>query len=260
MKNSSSIGLQRLKFAIPFLALTLAACQPATPTTDPNALMTAAFATVNSSYTQTALVIPTSTVAPAKTVRPFQPLLPTAFVPTVILPVTIQVPLVFCRFGPDQVYVSPYGIRLGKVREAIGRDTSGTWLLVRETGGTKPCWIISTSVTIQGDAASLPIAPVELSFNTKYQPPTNINVSRNNDQITISWGEVALETRDIYPDSHYLLDVWLCKDGTLSESLVGTNDNQVILTDSLGCSPASHGQIYTASKAGYSLPVQIPWQ
>ncbi len=244
-------------------ALTLSACggSDATPdpALDPVIAMTAAFATVNASFTQTAQALPTTPPPPTETPTLSSFPFPSPFTPTAIIQVVVSVPAVNCRFGPDTIYVAPYGLRYGKVREAIGKDQTGSWLLVREPGGKKACWVISSAVILQGNLADLAICQVKLPITTLYPPPTIINVTRDGNKVQISWNEVPLQQKDTYLENHYLLDVWICNNNQLINKLIGTNELSAILTDDTGCASPSEGQIYTSSKAGYSSPLQIPW-
>jgi len=253
---------KRILLTLATAALTLSACggdATPDPALDLNVAMTQAFATVNASFTQTAQAIPTTPPPPtdntALTPSPF----PSPFKPTMVFQVTVSVPIVNCRFGPDTIYVAPYGLRYGKVREAIGKDETGNWLLVREPGGKKACWVIASAVTLQGNIASLATSQVKLPTTNSYPPPTIVNVTRDGNQVNISWNDVPLQQKDIYSENHYLLDVWICDNGQSTHKLIGTNELSVTFTDAIGCNNPSEGQIYTSSKAGYSSPVQIPW-
>lgn len=243
-------------------ALILSGCggsdTPPAPALDPNAVMTQAFATVNASFTQTAQAMPTTPPPPTETPSPTAPPQPTAFVPTNTLPITITAPA-NCRFGPDTVYAGPGGLRTGKTLEAIGRDTSGQWLLVREPGGKNSCWVNIIAMSVQGDINTLSIAPVSLLITPNYPPPAGVSATRNADQVTISWAEVPLQPKDTHPESHYFLEMWLCVNGTLTYTLRSTNDLTLTVIDHPGCAEASHGQIYTATRIGYSQPAIIPW-
>jgi hypothetical protein len=227
------------------------------PALDPVLAMTAAFATVNASFTQTALAVPTNP-APTETPTPAAPLQPTQFTPTVILPVTVTAPANL-RFGPSTVYAGPGGARTGKVLEAIGRDASSQWLLVREPGGNKSSWVNIIAVSVQGDINTLAIAPVELIFTPNYPPPSNVTATRNGDQVQIAWSEVPVQPQVVYLDSHYFLELWLCSGGQLTYTILATNDLTISVTDQAGCATASHGLIHTTTKEGYSQPATIPW-
>lgn len=254
MKNKTII--------LSIFAMLLSACggnATPDPALDPNLAMTAAFATVNASFTQTALAVPTNPPAPTETPVPAALPRPTAFVPAAIIQVTVSVPVVYCRFGPDRVYVAPYGLRYGKVREAIGKDQTGDWLLVRESGGKKSCWVIASAVTAQGNIDNLAVAPIKLPYTTLYPPPTLIDATRSGNQVHISWNEVPIQQKDVYLEGHYLLDVWICDNGQLTHKLIGTNNLFFTLIDDISCTNPSDGYIYTSSKAGYSSAAEISW-
>ena len=225
------------------------------PALDPLIAMTSAFATVNAGSTQTALAIPTMP-PPTPTLTP-EPK-PTQFTPAVTLSVMVNA-TANCRFGPSTTYAGPGGVRTGKMLEAIGRDVTSQWLLVREAGGKKSCWVNIIALNVQGDINTLAIAPVELIFTADYPAPPNITALRTGDQVLISWGNVPLQPQAIYLDGHYFLELWLCTAGQLTYTILGTNDLSITVTDQAGCSEASHGLLYTTTREGYSQPAVIPW-
>ena len=245
---------------ISIFALFLSACGQAEPTIDPNQAMTQAFATVNAAFTQTALANPTNTPAPTETPTPTAPPQPTAFVPPTILSITVNTGVAYCRFGPDPVYVARFGLRYGKTLEAIGRNEPGDWLLVREVGGAKSCWSSASLFSVSGEVFSLAVAPVVWVTTEKYPPPASVNAARAADQVQVTWSEVTIsDIRDIYLEGRYLVQVWSCNGGVLVPSLIGTNELTATFIDQPGCAEPSHGQVYTSTKDGYSLPAPIPW-
>lgn len=253
--------IKRTLFILFLTAFALSACggnATPDPALDPMLAMTHAFATVNAALTQTAFAIPTNTPAPTETPTPTAPPTPVPFTPTTILPVTVTVPA-NCRFGPSTVYAGPGGLRTGKTLEAIGRDTSGQWFLVRDPGGKKACWVNIIALSIQGDPATLAIAPVELVFTVNYPAPSNVTATRNGDQVQISWGEVTVQPKDLYLDSRYFLEVWVCNGGQLTYTILATQELSITVTDQPGCAGASHGLVYTTTREGYSQPATIPW-
>jgi uncharacterized protein YgiM (DUF1202 family) len=239
-------------------ALTLSACGPkATPTEDTGIVMTLAFATVYASGTQTQAAIPTNTVEPTATPQPVPTARP-AFEPTVILSATVSTPS-NVRFGPGVDYAGPGGVRTGKALEVIGRNAAGDWLLIREVGGKKSSWIYAANLSVQGDIASLPVAPVLLPFTSAYLAPANIKAARSGDQVQISWDKVEINYKDAYPDSTYFLETWTCSGGQLAYSIHAVKETVITLTDQPGCAEKSHGLLYTTTRDGYSLPAEIPW-
>jgi hypothetical protein len=241
------------------VSLALSACGgQATPTTDTNAMMTLAFATVNAAGTQTFVAMPTNTVVPTNTPAP-TPTPKPEFLPTVVLTATVSIPS-NVRFGPGTEYAGPGGLRTGKTIEVIGRNAAGDWLLVREVGGKKSSWVYAANLTVQGDIASLAIAPVILPITPNYAAPTNIRAARSGDQVQVMWDAVEINYKDVYPESSYFLETWLCTGGQLVYSIHAVKETSIILTDQPGCAEKSHGLLYTTTRDGYGGPAEItPW-
>ncbi|MBI5933359.1 MAG: hypothetical protein HY867_06590 [Chloroflexi bacterium] len=255
---------KRILFLLLAAALALSACGggETAPTSDPNAVMTLAFATVNASFTLTALAVPTHTPLPTETPTSTPEPTPSVFEPTTLLTGSVNTGVAYCRFGPEQVYVARYGLRFGKSLEVIGRTSASDWLLVREVGGAtaKSCWISAPLLAVTGDLATLAVAPVTWVTSQKYPPPSNILATRNGSAINLTWEPVKVDQNDIYNEGRYLLEVWLCQGGVLSRSLVSVKGAQANLTDEPGCAEPSHGQLYTSTRDGYSIPAPItPW-
>ena len=254
--------IKRILFTLFIAAFALSACggnATPDPALDPNIAMTAAFATVHAAFTQTALAVPTTPPAPTETPGPTAPPQPTQFTPTVKLPVTVTTPA-NCRFGPSTTYAGPGAFKTGKTLEAIGRDAGGQWLLVREAGAKKSCWVNVITLSVQGDAATLDIAPVELLITPNYPPPANISATRSGDQVVITWSDVPLTPQATYLDTRYFLELWLCNGGALTYAILATNNLFISVTDQPGCAEASHALLYTTTKEGYSQPAAIlPW-
>jgi uncharacterized protein YgiM (DUF1202 family) len=242
------------------IAFLLAACgNSAQPTVDPNAIMTVAFATVNAASTQTAMAQPTST--PTETPPPTQTPLPKAlaFEPTVVLSATVSAPA-NCRFGPSTTYAGPGGLRTGKIVQVIGRDASNQWLLVRrDESGKKACWVFATNLSVQGDINTLAVAPVDLAITPNYPAPANIRAVRAGDQVQVSWDAVTVQPKDIYLDSSYFIEAWVCSGGQLVYTIFATKDTSIAIPDQAGCAEASHALLYTTTRDGYSAPASIPW-
>jgi len=244
---------------IVILAALLASCGGSgEPTSDPNAIMTVAFATVYASGTQTALAMPTNTatMTPPPTETPVPA--PPTFEPTNILTATVSVPANI-RFGPGVQYAGPGGLRTGKTVEAIGRNAVGDWLLIREVGGRKSSWIYAANLKVQGDIATLAVAPVILPITPDYQAPANIKAVRAGDQVQVSWDAVSISLKDMYLDSSYFIEAWVCSGGQLAYGIFAVKETAVTIPDQAGCAEASRALLYTTTKAGYSQPASIPW-
>lgn len=228
------------------------------PALDPIIAMTSAFATVNAAFTQTAMAVPTISI-PTDTPVPTAAVLSNPPTPSHTLLVTVTVPIANCRYGPDKIYTGPYGLRSGKVREAFGRDETSNWLFVRELDGQKACWVHISTVTVQGDVATLDITPTKLQISDSYPPPTNISATRNGNQVLVSWDNVPLDGKDVFIESHYLLETWLCDGQKIVHQQTATNEQSLTFTDEQGCAEKSSAKISTASKRGYSIPAEISW-
>ena len=247
-----------LSFTLIALLLTACGSAPSQPTADPNLVMTVAFATVYAAGTQTALAMPTNT--PTETPQPTAtiPPLPTDFVPAVILPAVVTAPA-NVRFGPGVQYAGPGGLRTGKTLEVVGRNAAGDWLLIREVGGQKTSWVYAPNLTVQGDIASLAIAPVVLPITPNYQPPTNIKAARAGDQVQVVWDAVTVQLKDAYLGSTYFIEAWVCSGGQIVYNVFATKDTFIVIPDQPGCAEASRGNVYTTTREGYSQPASIPW-
>lgn len=163
-----------------------------------------------------------------------------------------------CRYGPGAPYLYKYGLLKGNVLEIIGRNERGTWAYVQAIGGSNPCWVKASLMEIKGDVMS--VAPVypPLPKSPYYPPPAGVLGARKGNEVEISWNDIPLRAGD-EEGFHYLIEAWLCQDGQLIFTPVGTDELAVILTDAPGCSEPSHGRLYTAEKHGYSNWVEIPW-
>lgn len=162
-----------------------------------------------------------------------------------------------CRFGPDKVYVPRYRVGVGTY-QIINRDASGQWLHVYPPGLKKSCWIESQFVLMPVAIDRIPVIPFQLEVNNKYKPPESVRSTRSGEQVQISWGDVVLKGK-ISHKNRFLLYLWLCNAGQLTYILRTTNDLTITVIDQRGCAESSHGQIYTATREGYSQPATIPW-
>ena len=247
-------------FTFTLIALLLSGCgsAAANPTLDPNLIMTVALGTVNAASTQTAFAMPTSTATatlpPTETPTPKPP----SFEPTVTFTATVTIPS-NVRFGPSTLYAGPGGLRTGKLVEVIGRNAAGDWLLVRETGGKKSSWVYATNLTVQGNVASLAVAPVILPITPNYPPPANIKSARAGDQVQVSWDAVTIQLKDMYLESTYFVEAWVCSGGQIVYNIYAIKETSLVIPDQAGCAEASRANLYTTTKEGYSQPAAIPW-
>jgi hypothetical protein len=216
--------------------------------------------------TQTLQPTETSTAAPTAT----KPVLATGTpspVPTFsVLDAEVAEGQVACRYGPGDLYLYEYGLIEGNKMEVLGRDINSEWLFVQVDGFEKPCWVRAESINMNGDVASLePVYPGKVNIPLSYlwPAPQNVSASRTADgkKVGIYWDEYILPDGEMEsPQSpRYLLELWLCKDGTLAFNSMFAWENSLLVTDEAGCSEPSSGVIYLVEKHGYSGPVTIPW-
>jgi len=164
-----------------------------------------------------------------------------------------------CRYGPGAAYLYKYGLYAGNNLEIIGRNEVGTWIMVRGIGGTNPCWVKASLLNIRGDVLSLAPAALPLPQSPYYGPLTGVSAVRSENNVTISWHPLIFLAGDDSLQYPYLVEAWLCKDGQLTFTPIGTWDTMVVVQDETGCSESSHARVYGVEKHGYTAWVVVPW-
>ena len=164
-----------------------------------------------------------------------------------------------CRYGPGAAYLYKYGLYSGNNLEIIGRNEAGTWILVRAIGGTNPCWLKASLMDIHGDVMSLAPASLPLPASPYYGPVTGVSAVRMRDSVVLSWSPIQLRAGDDSLQYPYLIEAWLCQDGQLSFTPIGSWETMITVQDEAGCSEPSHARIYGVEKHGYTSWVTIPW-
>ncbi|MAT44954.1 MAG: hypothetical protein CL609_21690 [Anaerolineaceae bacterium] len=258
----------KLTSVFTFLLLLITACTPQVST---NLVITDKPTSIS---TQTQIPSPTATITPTQTTTktptpspsPTPSITPTATftpVPTYqILRGEVNVAHVSCFYGPSNVYLYKYGLVGGSNLEIIGQNLDTDYLKVQAIGGNNPCWMNSQWMNIQGSASLIqPInaEDVVLPSSPYYGPPSGQNAVRDEDQVTISWNWFGLRAGDDSEQYPYLIEAWLCLDGNITFTPIGTWENIVTVTDQAGCSEPSHARLYAVEKHGYTPYVEIPW-
>jgi hypothetical protein len=164
-----------------------------------------------------------------------------------------------CRYGPGAAYLYKYGLYSGNNLKITGRNKTGTWIIVQAIGGNNPCWIKSSLMDIHGDVMSLALASLPLPQSPYYGPVTGVASVRNGDTVIISWNPIYLKAGDDSLQYPYLIEAWLCHDGELAFSAIGSWETMVSVTDEPGCSDPSHARVYGVEKHGYTAWVTVPW-
>jgi hypothetical protein len=164
-----------------------------------------------------------------------------------------------CRYGPGAPYLYKYALIEGSNLEVIGRNDLGTWILVQAIGGTNPCWVKASLMEVKGDVMAVAPTEIPLPASPYYAPLSGVNAIREGEEVVISWKAVALRAGDETASPPYLVEAWLCTNGRLEFTPVGSYTATVRLKDEVGCQEASHGRVYLVEKHGYTKPAEVPW-
>jgi hypothetical protein len=164
-----------------------------------------------------------------------------------------------CRYGAGAAYLYKYGLYPGNNLEITGRNETGTWIMVQAIGGHNPCWIKASLMDIHGDVKSLAPATLPLPQSPYYGPVTGVTSDRRGDTVIISWNPIYLKAGDDSLQYPYLIEAWLCHDGVLTFTPIGSWETIATVTDEPGCSDPSHARVYGVEKHGYTTWVNVPW-
>lgn len=216
------------------------------------------------------------TVAPSQTDRPAPSETPTATpkpsqTPTATHTLTPTVTATYdilrgevlersnCRYGPGAPYLYKYGLVVGSNLEVIGRNSLGTWVLVRAIGGDNPCWVKATLMEVNGEVMSVEPTYMPLPPSPYYGPPKGVSADRQGDTVTVFWSPISFRAGDETASPPYLIEAWVCQDGRLTFIPVGSYATAVEIVDEAGCAEPSRGQVLGVEKHGYTQAVEIPW-
>ncbi len=237
----------------PAVNITNSVKKPPTTTVSPSTILQPTF-TSSPIPTQSPTVSPT--ISPSQT--PTQFYTPT-FTPTYAILRGTVLEQSNCRYGPGAAYLYKYGLFEGNNLEIIGRNETGTWIVMRAIGGTNPCWIKASLMDIHGDTLALAPASLPLPQSPYYGPLTGVSAMRNGDSVIISWNPLYLRAGDDSLQYPYLIEAWLCHDGQLIFEPIGSWETIMTVTDESGCSEPSHARVYGVEKHGYTAWVNVPW-
>ncbi|MFZ6030859.1 MAG: hypothetical protein ACOYYS_24395 [Chloroflexota bacterium] len=220
--------------------------------------------------TRTPAITPALTASPAATgtPTPTATLTPTptvAWTPTITPTYAILTGKVLlranCRYGPGAPFLYKYGL-LEKTRmDVIGRNPSGSWLLIQARGGTNPCWIKASLMEVNGDVMAVePVDPdIILPWSPYYGALSGVSAVRKGNTVTVFWLPLNLRAGDDSEQTPYLIEAWVCVDGKLEFTVVGSYTTAAEIIDEPGCTQPSHGRVYGAEKHGYTPWTEIPW-
>jgi hypothetical protein len=207
---------------------------------------------------------PTATETATITVTPTQTRLPTRTpTPTITPTYAILRGEVLvrsnCRYGPGAPYLYKYGLVPGSNLEVFGRNNLGTWILVRAIGGDNPCWVKASLMEVKGEVMSVEPTYIPLPPSPYYGPLKGVSANRDGDTVTVFWSAIGFRAGDETASPPYLVEAWVCQNGRLVFTPVGSYATAVEIVDEAGCSVPSHGRLYGVEKHGYTQAVDIPW-
>lgn len=164
-----------------------------------------------------------------------------------------------CRYGPGAMYLYKYGVYPDYVMDIIGRNEIGDWVVVQAIGGNNPCWVKASLIDIRGDVMTVEPMVLPLPRSPFYYPPTGVSAVRDGNTVTVSWYAIKLRAGDDSEQTPYVVEAWVCMNGKIVFTPVGSWGTTVTVIDEPGCSEPSHAQLLAAEKHGYTVPVEIPW-
>jgi hypothetical protein len=245
------------RIADPILSQPAGAAETATPTST-----TAPTNTPSPSPTSSRTAVPTHTPMASATYTSTWTSTPNptaTLIPTYAILRGQVLELSNCRYGPGAPYLYKYALIEGSNLEIIGRNDLGTWILVQAIGGTNPCWVKASLMDVKGDVMAVAPTYIPLPASPYYGPLTGLTASREEQGVVVSWNPVALRAGDETASPPYLVEAWLCMDGQLIFTPIGSYTATVRFKDEAGCTDASHGRVYLVEKHGYTNFVEIPW-
>ena len=164
-----------------------------------------------------------------------------------------------CLYGPGAPYLYKYGLVVGSNLEVIGRTDLGTWILVRAIGGNNPCWVKASLMEIKGDVMTVAPTYIPLPQSPYYAALSGVWAIREGDEVIVSWNPISFRAGDDTASPPYLVEAWVCTNGQLIFTPIGSYETFVRIKDEPGCSEPSHARVFGVEKHGYTRWVKVPW-
>jgi hypothetical protein len=112
---------------------------------------------------------------------------------------------------------------------------------------------------VKGDVMAVAPTYIPLPASPYYAPLSGVSAYREGQDVVISWNPFALRAGDETASPPYLVEAWVCLEGQLVFTPIGSYTETVRIKDEAGCSEVSHGRVYLVEKHGYTRAVEIPW-
>lgn len=251
--------MKRIGYLFLVLAITSIACGSASTPPEP---------TQEPAITETPYIVYyTATTQPVTPSATFTPTLAVTDTPSITSTPEITAPSVtvnkqaHCRYGPSAAYLHAADLYAGDKGTVRYRALYSNWLYVQFEKISYSCWVAPSVVDVVGDVSSLKKIEPDLQRigSNMYGPPQNVQVSRDGDEVTITWDQMRMTEDD---DRGYFFEGFVCQ-GTAYLWYTQDFPDQTItsftIKDEAGCAAKSYGKLYTVEKHGYSLPVELPW-
>lgn len=242
-----------------FLLIFILACGlPSQPAQAPQPESTITPVVVYITATPIPSLIPsfTFTALPSNTPEPT-----ITFTPEFVFPTVTVNKQAHCRYGPSAAYLHAADLYAGDVGQVRSQAVYSKWLYIKFEKLNYFCWVAPSVVDVVGDVSTLKKVEPNLQSigSNMYGPPQNVQTSRHDDEVTITWNQVEMTQDD---DRGYFIEAFVCQGGFLiwwTFSYPDQFTTSYTVKDEEGCSTPSYGKLYTVEKHGYSQPVDIPW-
>lgn len=214
------------------------------------------------------IVYITATPAPTLSTTPtFTPTITNTPPPTIAPTTEFNFPTVtvnkqaHCRYGPSAAYLHAADLYAGDVGSVRGTAFYSKWLYIKFEKLNYFCWVAPSVVDLVGDVSTLKKVEPNLQSigSNMYGAPTNVQATRNGEEVTITWDQVEMTNDD---DRGYFIEAFVCQDTYYiwwTDDLPEQDMTSYTIKDEEGCATPSYGKLYTVEKHGYSYPVDIPW-
>jgi len=272
------VNMRYIRRFMILVVLLLGSCRPQEPAKLPAAADQAVIESPTLPATATEVFTPTPpsepSTTPTETSEPTLAPLPTVTPTATQEPVATSTPTITptyailrgevlvrsnCRYGPGWGYLYKYGLVPGSNLEIFGRTDDGKWILIRAIGGTNPCWVKASLMDIKGEVMAVQPTYIPLPQSPYYAPLHGVSAWRDGRYVTVSWHAMSLRPGDDSGQYPYLVEAWVCREGKLAFTPIGTYETSATYIDEPGCTELSYGRVYGVEKHGYTRWVEIPW-